>query len=133
MPHQSAHRPTLSVHLLRRERDIRSDGENIAGQRRQQLQPPLPADLPADTRVRKVTTAGTIHIDRVTYMVDVDHIFKHVLVITDSNQPGDKITITDLDGVILAEHTRPDPGVTYVGNGRPPGTRPRNPRVSPKS
>jgi transposase InsO family protein len=101
--------------------------------RRQQPQPPLPADLPADTRVRKVATSGTIHVDKVTYMVDVDHGFKHVLVVAHGNQPGDKITITDLDGVILAEHTRPNPGVTYVGNGRPPGTRPKNPQVSPKS
>ena len=27
----------------------------------------------------------------------------------------------------------PRPGVTYVGNGRPPGTRPKNPGVSPKT
>ena len=45
-----------------------------------------PADLPADTRVRKVSTAGTIHVDKVFYKVDVDHAFKQVLVITD----GDK-------------------------------------------
>lgn len=101
--------------------------------RRHQPQPPAPTDLPADTRVRKVATSGTIHVDKVTYMVDVDHVFKHVLVVTDGSQPGDKITITDLDGAILAEHVRPAPGIRYVGNGRPPGTRPKNPRLSPKT
>lgn len=44
-----------------------------------------------------------------------------------------KIIITDLEGELLAEHTRPAPGTTYVGNGRPPGTRPKSPGVSPKS
>ena len=34
---------------------------------------------------------------------------------------------------ILAEHTRPAPGIRYIGNGRPPGTRPKNPGASPKS
>ena len=69
----------------------------------------------------------------VTYMVDVNHAFKQVLEIADGDQPGDKITITDLDGVILAEHTRPDPAVTYVGNGRRPGTRPKKTGLSPMS
>jgi len=92
-----------------------------------------PGDLPPDTLVRKIAANGTIHLDKVTYMIDVDHAFKTVLIITDGDQPGDKITITDLDGQILAEHTRPVPGVTYVGNGRPPGTRPKTPRPSPMS
>jgi len=88
-----------------------------------------PADLPDDTRIRQVSSAGTIKLDKVTYKIDVDHAFQQVLVITD----GDTITITDLQGQILAEHTRPAPGMTYVGNGRPPGTRPKNPQVSPKT
>jgi transposase InsO family protein len=95
--------------------------------------PKPPADLPADTRVRTVSTAGTIHVDKVFYKVDVDHAFQQVLVISDGNQAGDKIVITNLEGEILAEHTRPAPGIRYVGNGRRPGTRPRNPAVSPKS
>lgn len=90
---------------------------------------PLPADLPAGTRVRKVSTAGTVHVDRVFYKIDVEHRFEQVLVVAD----GDKLTITDLQGEILAEHTRPDPGVTYVGNGRRPGTQSKNPSPSPKS
>ena len=95
--------------------------------------PKPPADLPADTRVRTVSTAGTIHVDKVFYKVDVDHAFQQVLVISDGNQAGDKIVITSLEGEILAEHTRPAPGIRYVGNGRRPGTRPRNLGVSPKS
>jgi len=93
----------------------------------------LPANLPADTRVRTVSTAGTIGIDKVFYKVDVRHAFEQVLVISDGTQPGDKITVTDLHGEILAEHTRPRPGIRYVGNGRRPGTRPKNPGASPKS
>lgn len=95
--------------------------------------PKPPADLPADTRVTTVSTAGTIHVDKVFYKVDVDHAFQQVLVISDGNQAGDKIVITNLEGEILAEPTRPAPGIRYVGNGRRPGTRPRNPGVSPKS
>jgi len=95
--------------------------------------PKPPADLPADTRVPTVSTAGTIHVDKVFYKVDVDHAFQQVHVISDGNQAGDKIVITNLEAEILTEHTRPAPGIRYVGNGRRPGTRPRNPAVSPKS
>jgi len=95
--------------------------------------PKPPADLPADTRVTTVSTAGTIHVDKVFYKVDVDHAFQQVHVISDGNQAGDKIVITNLEAEILTEHTRPAPGIRYVGNGRRPGTRPRNPAVSPKS
>jgi putative transposase len=95
--------------------------------------PKPPADLPADTQVRTVSTGGTIRIDKVIYKIDVRHAFEQVLVISDGTQAGDKITVTDLHGEILAEHTRPRPGIGYVGNGRPPGTRPKNPGTSPKS
>jgi putative transposase len=88
-----------------------------------------PSDLPADTRVRTVTTAGTIGLDSVTYMVDARRAFQQVLVVSD----GDKIIVTDLHGEILAEHTRPAPGINYVGNGRPRGPRPKTPQMSPKS
>ena len=83
--------------------------------------------------MRTVSTTGTVGVDRVIYKIGVAHAFGQVLVVSDGNQPGDKITITDLQGEILAEHTRPAPGIRYVGNGRPRGTRPRNPRASPKS
>ena len=92
-------------------------------------QPPPPADLPPDTRVRKVSSVGAVHVDKVFYKIDVEHRFKQVLVITD----GDKLTITDLQGELLAEHTRPAPGIRYVGNGRRPGPRPKNPGPSPMS
>ena len=73
-------------------------------------------------------------LDKVTYKIDVRHAFEQVLIVSDGNQPGARIIITDLEGEILAEHTRPAPGIRYVGNGRPPGTRPTtNPGVSPKS
>jgi putative transposase len=90
--------------------------------------PKPPADLPADTRIRMVSTAGTIHVDRVFYKLDVDHAFQQVLVVSDGNQAGDKIIVTDMHGEILAEHTRPAPGTTYVGNGRPRGRTPQDHR-----
>lgn len=95
--------------------------------------PQLPADLPAGTRVRTVTTSGTIGLDYVHYKVDVNLVFQQVLVVSAGNNTGDAVIITDLQGEVLAEHTRPAPGITYVGNGRPPGTRPTNPEPSPKS
>ena len=48
-------------------------------------------------------------------LVDRRRGFQQVLVMT----AGDKITVADLEGEILIEHTRPAPGVSYVDNGRP--------------
>ena len=55
--------------------------------------------------------------------------FQHVLVVSASN----KVIITDLEGEVLAEHTRPAPGIKYVGNRRPRGPRPKTGKPSPKS
>jgi hypothetical protein len=54
-------------------------------------------------------------------------------VISDGDKTGDTIIVTDLQGEVLAEHTRPAPGIKYVGNGRPPGPRPKTGKPSPKS
>ena len=89
---------------------------------------PEPLDLPADTHLKKLTSAGTFWLAGVHYRVGGPHCFQHVLVITN----GDHLTVTDLDGVILIEHTRPAPGVRYVGNGRPRGPAPTT-EVSPMS
>lgn len=80
-----------------------------------------------------MNTSGTITLDYVHYKVDVKLTFQQVLVVSTGDKPGDAIIITNLDGEVLAEHTRPAPGIRYVGNGQPPGTRPTNPRPSPKS
>ncbi len=101
--------------------------------RYQSPRPQLPADLPAGTCVRTVNTSGTISLDGVHYKVDVDLAFQQALVVSTGNKTGDAIIITDLDGEVLAEHARPAPGVRYVGNGQRSGTRPTNPRPSPKS
>ena len=90
---------------------------------------PTPADLPAGTRTKRLTSAGTFMLAGVHYMVDGKYGFQHVLVITD----GNKITVADLNGEILIEHTRPAPGIKYVGNGRPRGGRPSTSQPSPKS
>jgi putative transposase len=90
--------------------------------------PPVPLDLPANTRVRTVTTAGTVGLDSVIYKLDVQRAFEQVLVVS----VGDAIIITDLQGEVLAEHTRPAPGIKYVGNGRPRGPHPKVEELSPK-
>jgi putative transposase len=93
---------------------------------------PVPSNLPADTVVKTLTSAGVFMLNKVFYRVGARHGFQQVLVITDGTQPGDKITVTDLHGEILIEHTRPAPGITYVGNGRPRGPR-HHRRTSPMS
>lgn len=95
----------------------------------QRLRPPRPEDLPSGTKVRRLASNGSLTIAGVIYMVGGQYGFQHVLVITD----GDKITVADLAGEVLAEHTRPAPGITYVGNGRPPGGPRRTPDASPMS
>ncbi|TYQ14524.1 UNVERIFIED_ORG: transposase InsO family protein [Gordonia westfalica J30] len=88
-----------------------------------------PTDLPDGVQVRTVSTSGTVSVDAVTYMVDVDHAFAPVLVAADD----DTIVIANTSGEVLVEHPRPAPGVRYVGNRRPRGPRPTKPRPSPKS
>jgi putative transposase len=88
---------------------------------------PLPADLPDDTQIKTLSGVGTFFLDKVHYKVDGRRAFEQVLVITDD----DKITVTDPQGEILIEHTRPAPGVGYVGNGRRRG--PKTTEVSPMS
>lgn len=92
--------------------------------------PQPPADLPAGTRVRTVTTSGTIGLDHVHYKVDVDLTFQQVLVVNTGDQTGDAIIITDLHGEVLAEHTRPAPGIRYLGP-QEPAPRTRNRHRSP--
>jgi transposase InsO family protein len=90
---------------------------------------PVPDDLPKDTITKKLTSAGVFFLGKVQYRLGAIHGFKQVLIVTN----GDQITVTDLDGEVLAEFTRPEPGVKYVGNGRRPGQRYKNPETSPKS
>jgi len=80
---------------------------------------PQPQDLPAGTRVTTLSTAGTFLLAGVYYKVDGRLACEHVLVLIE----GDNITVADLDGEVLIEHTRPAPGVRYVGNGKPRGPR----------
>jgi transposase InsO family protein len=88
-----------------------------------------PSQLPDDTHLKTLSTAGTFVLDSVHYKVDGQRAFEQVLVIKDDNTT----IVTDLQGEILIEHTRPAPGVTYVGNGRPRGGRTNPPEPSPMS
>jgi transposase InsO family protein len=88
-----------------------------------------PPDLPEGAHLKTLSSAGTFMLDKVHYLVGGQHRFKQILIVT----VGDTITIADLNGEILIEHKRPAPGITYVGNGRPRGPRPKTTEVSPKS
>ena len=88
-----------------------------------------PQALGEDTRVTRLRPNGAIRLRKVTYMVDGQRAGEEVLVV----ENADKILVTDLQGTILIEHTRPAPGINYVGNGRPRGRRPKTPEPSPKS
>lgn len=90
---------------------------------------PAPKDLPAGTHITTLTSAGALTLAGVRYQVDGRRGFEQVLVVID----GDNITVADLDGEVLIEHTRPTPGLRYVGNGRPRGQRPKGGETSPKS
>lgn len=63
---------------------------------------PLPTDLPDGTVVKKLTSNGVFILNNVQNMVDGRRGFQQVLVII----AGDKITVADLEGEILIEHTR---------------------------
>ncbi len=90
---------------------------------------PRPQALGEDTRVMRLRPNGAIRLRKVTYMLDGQRAGEEALVVQD----GEKILVTDLQGTILIEHTRPATGIKYVGNGRPRGRRPKNPEPSPKS
>lgn len=87
----------------------------------------VPPDLPADTVIRQLTSAGTFGLHGVRYLVDPRRGLEEVLV----QQHDDQITVIDHNGEVLLETTRPAPGTKYVG--RPRGTRPNTHGTSPKS
>jgi transposase InsO family protein len=103
-------RPRITPPLLRRH-DKRPDTTG------------LPANLPARTVVRKLTSQGIFTLDNVHYLVDAQHGFEHVLI----TQDEDQITVIDTNGEVLLETTRPAPGTKYVGRTT------QNPEPSPKS
>ncbi|CDQ43328.1 hypothetical protein [Mycolicibacterium neoaurum] len=83
----------------------------------------------AEAAAAALTSAGAYVLGGVRYQVDGGLGFEQVLVVID----GEKLTVADLDGEVLIEHTRPAPGVKYVGNGRPRGPRPKTGKPSPMS
>jgi putative transposase len=88
-----------------------------------------PKDLPAGTHLATLSSSGGLRLAGVTYQVDGHRFYEQVLVVVE----GDKITVADLDGEVLIEHTRPAPGINYVGNRRPRGPRPQTHKPSPMS
>ncbi|MFI5736733.1 integrase core domain-containing protein [Kribbella sp. NPDC051587] len=80
---------------------------------------PKTAHLPNGTIVKKLSGGGSFMLNKVHYQVDGRRAFQQVLVVI----AGDTITVADLQGEVLIEHTRPAPGTTYVGNGHRSGPR----------
>ncbi len=85
---------------------------------------------PTTPKSRNVTTAGTFSAGQGPLQGRRTHAPSSR---SWSSADGDKITVADLHGEILIEHTRPGPGVTYVGNRRPRGPHPRPQEASPMS
>lgn len=88
-----------------------------------------PRELPEGVLRKKLAGVGTFVLGGVTYQVSGRYRYQHVLLVID----GDMIAVANLQGELLIEHTRPAPGITYVGNGRPRGQWRDDPEVSPKS
>ena len=104
-------RPRITPPLFRRTPEKRPDTAD------------LPANLPAGTVVRKLSSLGTFGLNSVRYLIDPRRAFEHVLI----TQNEDQITVIDINGEVLLETTRPAPGTTYVGKTT------QNPEPSPKS
>ena len=89
-------------------------------------EPPRPKQAPAPASAtaeysRKVRRSGGVTIREVDYHLGRRLAGRRVRAILDQD------TITFIDpatGEILAQHPIPDPGVHYIGNGRPRGHRP---------
>jgi hypothetical protein len=88
----------------------------------------MPTDLPDGTVIKKLASNGVFMLNKVQYMVDGRRGFQQVLVITAAN----KITVADLEGEILIEHTRPAPGVTTSATATP-AAHAKPPESSPMS
>jgi hypothetical protein len=73
------------------------------------------------TPVTVLRANGSVWLRKVTYMADSHRAGQDVIVVQDDTT----ISIADLDGTMLIEHTRATPGLTYVGNGRPRGRPPQ--------
>ncbi|GAA3119218.1 hypothetical protein JOF29_006370 [Kribbella aluminosa] len=78
--------------------------------------------------MKTLTSNGAFYLDKTQYMVDGRRGFQHVLVITNGNKTGDTITITDLHGEILIEHTRPHPAPPTSATADHPDHTPTNPK-----
>lgn len=70
---------------------------------------PVPTDLPADTVVKTLTSAGVFMLNKVFYNVGARHGFQQVLVISEGAEVGDKIIVADLEGEARSSSSTPGP------------------------
>ena len=83
-----------------------------------------PPDLPADTRVKKLSSAGTFYAGQGHLHGRRDNAASSR---SSSSPTATRLTVTDLDGEILTEHTRPAPG-SHLRRQRPtPRPTPQDP------
>lgn len=68
-------------------------------------------------RTARVYTDGKTRIEGVRYQLGKEHAGTHVHALWDTQT----ISFFDQHGTEIASHPRPDPGVTFVGNGKPRG------------
>lgn len=88
-----------------------------------------PIPFPPGEYVRKVRSSGGVTIRDVAYQIGRPRAGEYVHVIVDTE------TISFFDtrsGELLAEHPLPEPGIRYVGNGKPPRSAARE-ELSPMS
>lgn len=97
--------------------------------RRPRMSSPAPRSTTDSVIIRILNSTGSFRLDGVTYMVGAHYRYETVLVLVD----GEDLIITSEHGEVIAEHTRPAPGATYVGNGRPKGRWRELPNSSPSS
>lgn len=89
---------------------------------------PQPA-TPEKIRIARIRPNGGVRVRGVNVQIDGQLADQTVYVIPDT----DNVAFADTAGTIIIEHAWPEPGVRYVGNGKPRGRRPRTPETSPMS
>lgn len=73
-------------------------------------------------RETKIYPAGYVYIHGIKFQISSLRAGQEVHVVWDQ----DSLVFADLDGEVLIEHPRPEPGTKYVSNGVPRGPKPKN-------
>jgi transposase InsO family protein len=85
---------------------------------------PQPGHAGDGTRLARVRRDGTVRVRKIEFRLGSSYAGQLVHIISDS----DTVTFADLDGVIIAEHSWPLPGIAYIG-----ANQLHRPQLSPMS